>query len=110
MFEHQLAGVRFVLAVVHVDVELISLKRGEKRGEEEEEREGIKTKRLVRSRQTRCSSSSHPGDEAVTHVFRQLLVVHQLLQENAAGTQRDEKEGEEEGGKESGGRGTRGRR
>lgn len=26
MFQHQLAGVRFVLAVVHIDVELISLK------------------------------------------------------------------------------------
>lgn len=37
--------------------------------------------------QTWCSTSSHPGDEAVTHVFRQLLVVHQLLQENAAETQ-----------------------
>lgn len=35
MFQHQLAGVGFVLAVVHVDVELISLKGGEN-GEEEE--------------------------------------------------------------------------
>lgn len=34
MFQHQLAGVRLVLAVVHVDVELISLK-GEKKGKEE---------------------------------------------------------------------------
>lgn len=46
--------------------------------------------------QTWCSTSSHPGDEAVTHVFRKLLVVHQLLQEDAAETQRDRKEGEEE--------------
>lgn len=32
----------------------------------------------------------------MTDIFRQLLVVHQLLQEDTAGTQRDKKEGEEE--------------
>lgn len=37
VFQHQLAGVGFVLAVVHVDVELISLRRGEKK---EKERRG----------------------------------------------------------------------
>lgn len=34
VFQHQLAGVGFVLAVVHVDVELISLQE-ERKGEEE---------------------------------------------------------------------------
>lgn len=59
-----------------------------------------------------CLSSSYPGDEAVTDVFRQLLVVHQLLQENTAGTQRDKKEDEErkERKKKRSRRGTRGRR
>lgn len=30
---------------------------------------------------------THPRDEAVTNILRELLIVHQLLQENAANTQ-----------------------
>lgn len=37
VFQHQLAGVRFVLAVVHVDVELISLQEERRRQKREEE-------------------------------------------------------------------------
>lgn len=61
---------------------------------------------------SQCLSGSYPGDEAVTDVFRQLLVVHQLLQENTAGTQRDKKEGEQrkERKKKRSRGGTRGRR
>lgn len=33
MFQHQLAGVGFILTVIHIDVELISLQE-ERRGEE----------------------------------------------------------------------------
>lgn len=33
------------------------------------------------------STLTHPRDEAVTNILRELLIVHQLLQENAANTQ-----------------------
>lgn len=76
MLQDQLTGVRLVLAVIHVDVELISLEKKEE-----------PSFRTASESEAGGGAEPHPGDEAVTDVLRQLLVVHQLLQENTADTQ-----------------------
>lgn len=82
ILEYELAGIGFVLAVVHINVKLISLENGE-----EGEDVSVNSCRLQRQ-ECWSDSGSHPGDEAVTHVFWKLLIVHQLLQENAGNTER----------------------
>lgn len=92
VLQHQLAGVGFILTVIHIDMELISLqeeRRGEDEGGEQGRKEGCGLGFSSPLFLTWCEADSHPGDEAVTDVFRQLLVVYQLLQENTAGTHRD---------------------
>lgn len=90
VFQHQLAGVWFILTVIHIDMEFISLHEERKERGEERRKEGCGLGFL-----TSCGAASHPGDEAVADVFRQLLVVHQLLQENTAETHRDAENSED---------------
>lgn len=77
LLQYELTGVWFILTVIYIDVEFISL--------------GKKNRRRVsihhhqnQKKYSELNANAHPGDEAVTHVLWQLLIVDELLQENAA--------------------------
>lgn len=90
MLQYELTGVWFVLTVINIYVELISLENrsdGPVRFVRTVLWVHFTVFNLQKAFSDHMADESHPGDEAVTDILWQLLIVHQLLQENTGNTQ-----------------------
>lgn len=77
MLKYKLSGVWFVLAVVHIHLELIGLHK------DDEERHCNKP--YLKETDVLLKTSTYPSHKTVTHIFRKLLILLQFFEENTDG-------------------------